>query len=118
MTSPTTEQELPMTQSNRPEATAIRHILSSPSIASRCAPYLAGDAIDWSGLFAEAETMSGGEQLLVNVASDLATRERTVALWELHERLARPSFDRVLEALELARGDQVTRRPVPVLRAA
>ena len=75
-------------------------------------------AIDWSGLFAEAESMSGGEQLLVSVASDLATREGTVALWELSERLARPTFDRVLEALELARGDQVTRHLEPVLNAA
>lgn len=107
-----------MTDPNQPEAAAVRHILASPTIASRCEPYLAGDAIDWTGLFAESESMSGGEQLLVSVASDLATREGSVALWELSERLARPTFDRVLEALELARGDEVTRRPVPVLRAA
>ena len=103
---------------SQPEAAAVRHILTSPTIASRCAPYLAGDAIDWTGLFAESASMSGGEQLLVSVASDLATREGSVALWELSERLGRPTFDRVLEALELARGDQVTRQLEPVLRAA
>jgi hypothetical protein len=119
MTTITIEQEIHMTYDpSRPETAAVRHILTSPTIASRCAPYLAGDAIDWTGLFAESESMSGGEQLLVSVASDLATREGSVALWELSERLGRPTFDRVLEALELARGDQVTRQLEPVLRAA
>ena len=97
-----------MIHTDRPETEAVRHVLSSPTIASRCAPYLLGAEIDWTGLFAEAETMSGGERLLVAVASDLATKERSVALWELSERLARPTFDRVLEALELARGDRAT----------
>ena len=53
--------------------------------------------------------MSGGEQLLVRVASDLSTKEATVAVWEPSERLGRPTFDRVLEALELARGDRVAK---------
>ena len=64
-----------MTYPNEPEAAAVRHILTSPTIASRCTPYLAGDSIDWAGLFAESESMSGGERLLVSAASDLATRE-------------------------------------------
>ena len=114
----TTEQELHVTYPNEPEAAAVRHILTSPTIASRCTPYLAGRLDRLGGLFTEAESMSGGERLLVSAASDLATREGTVALWELSERLARPTFDRVLEALELARGDQVTRRLEPVSRAA
>lgn len=101
-----------MERESSPEAIAIRHILTSPSIVHRCAPYVAGPGIDWSGLFTEAESMSGGEQLLVRVASDLATREATVAVWELSERLGRPTFDRVLEALELARGDHVARLEV------
>ena len=42
------------------------------------------------------------------IASDLARKDGTVALWELSERLARPTFDRVVEALELARGDRVS----------
>jgi energy-coupling factor transporter ATP-binding protein EcfA2 len=94
-----------MTHTDRPEAAAVRHVLSGPTIASRCEPYLSGEEIDWNGLFAAAETMSGGERLLVSVASDIATKQSSVALWELTERLARPTFERVLEALELARGD-------------
>ena len=100
-----------------PEAAAVRHILTSPSIADRCAPYVTVDAVDWYGIFDEAEAMSSGEQLLVRVASDLETREGTVALWELSERLARPTFERVLEALELARGGVVA-APGEALRAA
>jgi hypothetical protein len=106
-----------MSYPNRPEAAAVSHLLATPSIADRCASHVDGDAVDWTGIFAEAETMSGGEQLLVRIASDLATREGTVALSELSERLARPTFDRVLEALELARGDDVVRY-AEVLRQA
>ena len=107
-----------MTYIHGPGTAAARHVLSSPTIASRCAPYLSGEAIDWSGLFAEAETMSGGEQLLVSVASDLARRQCSVALWELSERLARPTFDRVLEALDVARGDAVPGQPRVLAHAA
>ena len=107
-----------MTYPNRPAVAAVVHILTSPSIADRCAPYLTGDGVDWYGLFREAETMSGGEQLLVQVASDLEAREGKVSLWELSERLARPTFDRVLEALELSRGDEAVRETPVLSRAA
>jgi hypothetical protein len=54
--------------------------------------------------------MSTGEQLLVKLASDLDARESGVTVWELSQRLGRPTFDRVLEALELVRGDRVAHR--------
>ena len=112
------ETEMTMETQLDPEAAAVRHILTSPSIAQRCAPYLSASEIDWTGVFSEAESMSGGEQLLVRAAHDLAAREATVAVWELPERLGRPTFDRVLEALELARGDRITPRFEAVPKAA
>ena len=107
-----------MTYPNRPAATAVLHILTTPSIADRCAPHVTAEGVDWYGLFGEAQTMSGGEQLLVQIASDLEAREGNVSLWELSERLARPTFDRVLEALELSRGDEEVRDARVLRRAA
>ena len=50
------------------EYAAVRHILASPTIAGRTAPYIGGDDFDWGGLLVEAETFSGGESLLVRIA--------------------------------------------------
>jgi hypothetical protein len=48
---------------------AVRHILTSAPIAARTAPYLGTDNVDWPGLLTEAETMSGGERVLVRIVS-------------------------------------------------
>src|SRR5438105_11520777 len=90
---------------NTPEHAAVRHILTSPAIEARCRPYLAGEHVDWSGLLAEAETMSGGEQVLVRIAYDLWESEGVVGVWELPRRLDRTNFGRVLDALAICRGD-------------
>ncbi len=37
----------------------------------RCRPYIGADDVDWLGLLAEAETMSGGAQVLIRLAFDL-----------------------------------------------
>jgi hypothetical protein len=81
-----------------------RHVLEAPLIAHRTAPYVRPDDFDWEGLLAEAESMSGGERLLVHVAYELWHAEKTIGLWELPRRLDVPSFRRVLEALCLCRG--------------
>ncbi len=96
---------LASTQPRRPEHAAVRHILSSPSIAARCAPHVGEDDVDWPAVLAAAETMSGGEQVLVGVALDLWESEGVVGVWELPERLDRGNFQRVLEALGLCRGE-------------
>jgi len=65
----------------------------------RAEPYVGRDEIDWAGLRAEAETMSGGEQVLVRVAHELWHAEKSAGLCELTRRLDARSFERVVEAL-------------------
>jgi hypothetical protein len=89
-----------------PEYAAVCHILGSPPIAARTAPFITDDDFDWPGLLTEAATMSGGEALLLRVAYDLWEAQGVVGLWELPRRLDRRNFDRVLEALALCRSDQ------------
>lgn len=84
---------------------AVRHILTSPKIVARSAPYIHEDGFDWNGLLAEAETMSGGEQVLVRIAYDLWEAQGTVGIRELPQRLDRRNFERVIDALSIIRGD-------------
>lgn len=93
-----------MTQTNHSELAAVRHILSAPSIDRRCAPYISDREIRWPEVFAEAETMSGGERVLVQVARDLWAGETTVGVADLTGRLSPASFSRVVEAMAIARG--------------
>lgn len=93
-----------MQQPTSPDHAAVVHVLSAPRIAARTAPYVSGDTPDFPGLEREAETMSGGESLLVRIARDLWTAERAVGLVEVVHRLDEPNFARVLEALRIARG--------------
>jgi len=94
-------------ETSRPEHAAVRHILTAPSIAARTAPYIHEDDFDFAGLEAERVTMSGGEALLVRIATELWFAEKATGLWELPDRLDAASFRRVIEALALARGEAV-----------
>jgi hypothetical protein len=94
-----------LTDGATPVELATRHILSAPSIAARTRPHLEEGEADWAALLDEARSMSGGEQLLVRIAYDLWHAEGNVEIWELPSRLGRPGFDRVVEALELLRGE-------------
>jgi hypothetical protein len=93
-----------MSTTPSPEYTAVRHILTSPTLAARCAPHIGDDDFAWASLLAETETMSGGESTLVRIAFDLWEAEGTVGIWELPKQLDRGNFTRVIEALELFRG--------------
>jgi len=84
---------------------AARHILASPSIAGRTAPYIGRDGFDWYGLAEEARSMSHGEMLLVQIAHDLWEPGATVGLRDVVRRLDGRAFDRVLEGLRVARGE-------------
>jgi ABC-type iron transport system FetAB ATPase subunit len=84
---------------------AVRHILTSPPIAARTAPYIADDDFDWQGLIAEAQSMSGGEQVLVRTAYDLWEANGVVGVREIARALDRHNFKRVIEALVICRGD-------------
>ena len=106
-----------MTETPRPEHAAVRHILTAPSIAARTAPFIGAEDFDFAGLEAELCEMSGGEALLVRIASELWYAEKGTGLWELPRRLDGPNFRRVLEALALARGDE-PETPVVLLAAA
>lgn len=88
-----------------PDHLAVRHILTSPTIVDRAAPFVGEDGVEWYPLLVEAETMSSGESLLVRIAYDLWHAGNDVALRELPRRLDRTSFRRVVEALELSRGE-------------
>jgi hypothetical protein len=84
---------------------AVRHILTAAPIAARTAPYIGDDDFDWNGLLSEAQTMSGGERVLVRLAYDLWEPNGLVGVWELARRLDRRSFERVVAALEMSRGE-------------
>ncbi len=102
-----------------PGHTAVRHILTAPTIASRTAPYIRQDGFDFTGLEAEQATMSGGEVLLVRIAAELWHGEKQAGLPELTRRLDARSFRRVVEALAIARGEAPPDwPPSPALLAA
>jgi ABC-type uncharacterized transport system ATPase subunit len=84
---------------------AVRHLLESPTLVERCRPLLAGDEIDWAALLDEAKEMSGGERRLVHIAHELWAGHACVGLSELARGLDRSSFERVVTALRLFRGD-------------
>jgi hypothetical protein len=86
---------------------AARHILASPSIAARTAPYVDGEGFDWAGLAEEARTMSVGEALLVQIAHDLWEPGATVGVRDVVRRLDGRAFDRVVEALYAFRGNSL-----------
>lgn len=102
-------------RSQPPEYAAVCHILAAPAVAPRTAPYVREDDFDWDGLHHEAATMSGGERLLVNLAAELWSAEKTTGLWEIPRRLDAENFRRVIEALYICRGAGVV-APVAVFR--
>ena len=87
------------------EYAAVRHILTSPAIATRTAAHIREDDLDWVGLLDETETMSVGERMLVSIACSLWTAEGAVDLREVPRRLDARSFQRVITGLQLYRGD-------------
>lgn len=94
-----------MNETLLPDHAAVRHILTSPSIAARTARYVGHDDFDWNGLLIEAQTMSMGEGVLVRIAYDLWEANGVVAGWELARRLDRRALERVVEAFYICRGE-------------
>lgn len=90
-------------RSTLPDYAAVRHVLTAPHIAARTTPHIGEDDFDFAGLAQEAETMSSGEALLIQIASDLWHAERTAGVFDLARRLDDRNFERVVEALELVR---------------
>ena len=86
------------------EYVAVRHVLTAPQIAARTAPHIREDDFDFAGLAQHLDTFSGGEQVLVRIAEELWSAQRHAGLWELVRRLDAGNFERVVEALRLARG--------------
>ena len=103
---------------SNPEYAAVRHILTAPLIAHRTAPFISAHDFDFDGLAREAETMSGGEALLVRIAQELWTAQKVSGLWELPRRLDEPNFHRVLEGLARARGRMFAAQGELVLQLA
>jgi hypothetical protein len=87
-----------------PEHAAALHLLTAPALRPRTEAYLRDGDFDWPGLLTEAETMSGGEALLVRIAHELWDARKDVGLWEIPRRLDAQNFVRVLEALRICRG--------------
>jgi hypothetical protein len=78
---------------------AARHILASPSIATRTAPYVSEDHIDWYGVLDDTATMSSGERFLVDVARRIWAGEALPEHNELIRRLDVGNAQRVDDAL-------------------
>jgi excinuclease UvrABC ATPase subunit len=83
---------------------AVRHLLTEPRIAARTAAFIRDDGFDFAGLEQAAETLSGGERLLIRIAEELWSGEKRAGLWELVRQLDRDNFGRVLETLAIANG--------------
>ncbi len=92
-----------------PDYAAVRHILTSPTIAARTAAFIGDDDFDWEGLLVEQQTMSGGERILVLIAYDLWETEGTVRISDIPRRLARRNFERVIDAFSISRGEKPVR---------
>jgi hypothetical protein len=88
---------------------AVLHVLNAPQIAGRAAPYLTAADPDFAGLGREAESMSSGQALLIRIACDLWTAERTVGLVDVVRKLDAQAFARVVQALTIARGSAIPR---------
>ena|SRR6266581_5585168 len=86
------------------EYDAVRYLLTEPRIAARTAPYIGEHGFDFAGLEHAAEALSGGERLLVRIAEELWSAQKLAGFWELVRRLDLHNFERVLEALRIARG--------------
>jgi len=97
---------------------AVRHILTSPTIAARTAAFIRDDDFDWEGLLVEQQTMSGGERLLVLIAYDLWEAKGVVGVSDVARRLDRHHFERVIDALSISRGDLPARRAERLANAA
>ena len=97
------------------EYTAVLHLLGAPTVWRRTGARVGADGVDWNGLLTEAETMSGGESLLVRIAHELWHAEKGVGLWEIPRRLDSSSFERVVEALRICRGSQYAALPAASL---
>jgi energy-coupling factor transporter ATP-binding protein EcfA2 len=94
-----------------PTYDGVRHILTSPLLTHRTAPYVGESDFDFAGLREAARTMSGGEALLVRIAHELWLAEKVTGLWELTQRLDEANFRRVLEGLSRCRGRLSARVP-------
>ena len=94
-----------MNSAQSTEYAAVRHILTSPRIATRTAPYIGTDDFDWDGLLSEARTMSGGEHVLVRIAYDLWEARGLVGISDLARRLDGRAFERAVDALRISRGE-------------
>lgn len=88
------------------EHTAVLHLLGAPTVWRRAGAHVGADDVDWDGLLTEAETMSGGESVLVRIAHELWHAVKGVGLWEIPRRLDSRSFERVVEALRMCQGSQ------------
>jgi hypothetical protein len=86
------------------EYDAVRYLLTEPRIAMRTAAYIGDRNFDFAGLEHAAAGLSSGEQLLVRIAEEMWSAEKRTGLWELVRRLDLHNFERVLEALRIARG--------------
>lgn len=106
-----------MSEMHTAQQAAVEHILTSPAIEVRARAHVAGADVDWVGLLAEAETMSAGQRLLVDVAHDVWTGNGAVSVQDVARRLGAGSFERVVEALRISRGEQ-TARSAPLRSAA
>jgi hypothetical protein len=96
-----------MNISETAEYAAIRHLLDSPNIRTRTEPFIGDDGFDWTSLFEQAATMSGGEQVLIRAAHDLWQAEGTVGISEITRGLGASNFQRFIEAMAIARGEEV-----------
>ena len=95
---------------------AVHYLLTSPSLGGRLGPMLVCDGVDWPAVLAEAEAMSGGQRLLLYAAYDLWAGEGVKGISELARGLDRSSFERLVGALQLYRGDDGA--GLPALRDA
>ena len=85
---------------------SVAYLLATPFLAAKVAAFVDAGAccIDWDGLIEASGAWSHGEQLVVGLASDLWRATGGVSVKELCASLDDATFERVVAALQIARG--------------
>jgi hypothetical protein len=102
--------EITLAWGEDPELAATLHLLGTPVIARRTAPFVDVErrSIRWDALLERAAAWSHGENLLVRAALDMWNGDAKTPLGELYLTLDEDNLRRVMEALAIRR-----RMPLP-----
>jgi hypothetical protein len=87
-----------------PDIEAAHHLLTTPGLRRRAAPFVGDESVDWDGLLQLAMELPDPARVIVGTAYELCEARRAVALWEIPAALDPAGMERVIEALCICHG--------------